>query len=197
MKNYFSIPATADYSSTKTTVAAVIVCNMIGTGGACVYLNDSVKVEQSANEFYSPQLGLKNVDSTFINPIVTDFRALCNATVEDYGLNIKQFSEIMHVTRAAVYKWLDKSQAMERVRDTNVVRINLISDILSGIRKENKNKLGAWLQGTLDKEANEFMRALSNHEIDFASLKKLIPEINSALRSLGTSDSLNELLGIE
>lgn len=198
MSNYISIPETTDYTSTRNTAAAlVMVATMVGTGGAFVVLsqvsNSSIALSDSISVTNNNVSNI--VQST--NNSNLEFRQASKKLMDDFGLTVKQYADVMNVTRPVVYKWHDFSVSMDRIRSINTDRLTFISLALQGIKKDRRSAFGAWLKNEVDEGATSFRNLIQEDEIDILRIETRISEVNAALRSLISSNELDGLLGIE
>lgn len=197
MSDNISIPETADYNSTRTTAAAfAIVATMVGTGGAFVSFPQSHGDDIVSRESFNHVNNLPSTIFYHVDDPSLKFRQRSKTVLNDFGFSVKQYADLMNVTRPVVYKWHDFSVSMDRIRSINLERLSIISDVLYLIKEDRRALLGSWLKNELDDVAVNFSHLIQEDSIDKFALEKNIQQVNAALRSLNISNNLDNLLGI-
>lgn len=198
MNNDMILPEAIDVNGMRqSAVALVIVAAMVGTGGS--YLTSDA-FRDNINPVYSniqlTGLGTPTDRAPAVDNPNLEFQLASKEFMESFGFNVKQYALLMGVTRPAIYRWHETNAPLAKVRSKNVDRLSQLSEVLASIKEDRRKLLGSWLTSELDNQAITVKAALRAETIDKDSVYELVPEINSALRSLNSSDSLDDLLGI-
>lgn len=125
-----------------------------------------------------------------------DFQTLSLQVMETYGFSVKQYSEIMQVTRATIYKWHDLSNPLKKVQSKNLDRLNRLNKALFGVKEQRKSKFAEWLRNPLDEDAILVSSLLMNKNLDIDSMMEITKSINVGLHAYESSNELDELLGL-
>jgi len=125
-----------------------------------------------------------------------DFQKLSLDVMSTYGFSVKQYSEIMQVTRATVYKWHDLNAPLKKIQSKNVDRLNRLNKALFGIKEKRKNRFAAWLRNPLDEDAIVVNALLINKTLNIDSIMEVIRSINIGLYASESSNELDDLLGL-
>lgn len=125
-----------------------------------------------------------------------DFQKLSLEVMNAYGFSVKQYSEIMQVTRATVYKWHDLNSPLKKIQSKNIDRLNRLNKAFFGINEKRKSKLAAWLRNPLDEDAVLVNALLMNESLDIDSIIGVTKSINIGLYASESSNELDGLLGL-
>lgn len=184
-------------SSTSLSAGILLGTLLLGTGGS------SFSTAASVDRSYSPQNAIINNNLTISlekdeqqNNSALEFQKLSLQLMEMYGFSIKQYSEIMKVTRATIYKWHDLNTPLKKVQSKNLNRLNILNSSLVGIHSNRKNQLGNWLKTPLDNDVLSTREILESNSINKEDIIELLGKVNLGLKSMEMSNELDELLGI-
>ncbi|MBB1435943.1 hypothetical protein H5201_16890 [Pseudoalteromonas sp. SG43-6] len=184
-------------SSTSLSAGILLGTLLLGTGGS------SFSSATSVDRSYNPQSAIINNNLTISlekdkqqNNSALEFQKLSLQLMEMYGFSIKQYSEIMKVTRATIYKWHDLNTPLKKVQSKNLNRLNILNNSLVGIHSNRKNLLGSWLKTPLDNDVLSTREILESNAINKEDIIELLSKVNLGLKSMEMSNELDELLGI-
>lgn len=167
----------------------------LGTGGSSITTNYSTD-----RNSYSNQAIIKNDDITKKFQLqkdegkALDFQKLSIEFMSTFGFSIKQYSEIMQVTRATIYKWHDLNTPIKKVQSRNFDRLKKLNESLLGIKNNRKEYFSDWLRNSLDEDADLISGMLVEKNLDVGGFIEQLPLINLSLHSYLTSNELDDLL---
>ncbi|WP_289029677.1 hypothetical protein [uncultured Paraglaciecola sp.] len=184
-------------STTTLNVGLVLSALFLGTGGSAASISinpDRGVYSQAIIANNSSDLAKVLNDDTSGNR--REFQKLSLQIFETFGFSIKQYSEIMQVTRATIYKWHNLNAPLKKVQSKNRDRLNTLNDSLFGIKESRRKYFANWLRNPLDENANLVFSLLTNKKIHSDSVIEQIKNVNIGLHSLKTSNELDKLLGL-
>lgn len=183
--------------STTLSIGLLISTVFLGTGSSSAPVN--IKHDRSG---YSHAAITTNNNWDFDNDYKDnvgkglDFQELSLDVMNAYGFSVKQYSEIMQVTRATVYKWHDLSIPLKKIQSKNIDRLNRLNKALFGINEKRKNQFAVWLRNPLDEDAVLVNALLMNSNLNIDSIVGVTKSINIGLYASESSNELDELLGL-
>lgn len=169
----------------------------IGTGGSAVASSVSQdRQQQQTSVILTEHRQVKNAKKTSADDDGKAFQQLSKQLMETFGFNIKQYSEVMRVCRVTVYKWHDLNMPLAKIQSKNRNRLEKLNQALFAIKERRKPLFATWLRDPLNEDAVVIATLLSADNIDIDSILAQTKRINVGLKSLETSDELDDLLGL-
>lgn len=184
-------------SPTALSVGLVLGALFFGTGGSSVVTNLTPERNSYSQAIItSSDLIIGDANSNDANGSALEFQKLSLQLMNTYGFSIKQYSEIMRVTRASIYKWHDLNTPLKKVQSKNLDRLKKLNMSLFGVKEKRKDLFASWLRNPLDKDAQLTLSLLTAENIDSDSIMERTKTINVGLHSSEASNELDDILGI-
>lgn len=184
-------------SPTALSVGLFIGALFLGTGGFSVA--KTITPERNGFSFAmvtNNQLIIDDDKTDDTSGSALEFQKLSLQLMNTYGFSVKQYSEIMRVTRATIYKWHDLNIPLKKVQSKNLNRLNRLNKSLFGVKDKRKELFSAWLRNPLDEDAQLISSLLKADKISLDCIIEQTQKINVGLHSYETSNELDELLGL-
>lgn len=182
--------------STTLSVGLVLSAFFLGTGGTSASININPDRSGYSQAVINTNVALDNIIKNDNTDSRLDFQKLSMTIMDTYGFSIKQYSEIMQVTRATIYKWHNLNSPLKRVQSRNKNRLKALNKSLFAINENRKKNFATWLRNPLDHNAVLVYSLLTDKQINNNGVIEQIRNINIGLHSLNTSNELDSLLGL-
>lgn len=184
--------------STTLGVGLVLGALFLGTGGSSASIN--VSLDRSGNSqavMTNSSLNIDDVIGDDSSSGTMEFQKLSLQMFETYGFSVKQYSDIMQVTRTTIYKWHNLNAPLAKVQSKNRDRLKSLNESLCAIKEKRKKSFAKWLRNPLDTNANIVFSLLTDKKIVVDSLIEQLQNINVGLHSFEASERLDRLLDLD